>query len=270
MLNRRLSAVALALVTMLYGATQVHAQLEPTTEYGITITPQMIFDAIQESQDFWPGVRKHIVSAEFQVAEAPLRNDAVKFLKNVDSRLSELLFGSDQQQAKELLEFLGARLRKFEMYRKLRTILNDDALLAQCKDRWEMEVRTIYRLAEAEQPAATKKLLEQIKADMQAARVSGEKLEKAVEQWNLLSQNMGKMNQSRVGQVMSKFEDELRAGDPRLRELLTAILRASDWATIARADSKPLRTAHFVIAWESCLRYERQQANQATESSPLK
>lgn len=265
----RLLSVAVALVALVWGSNVRGQTLPTTTEFGITVTQEQIVNAISESQDFWPGVRRHIVSEKFPVADAAVRAEAAKILKEVDSRLAQLLFSANQQQAQELLEFIANRLRKFNMYRDLRATLADDALTCRLKDRFEFGHRAICQLPEDKRAAAHVQLLAEMKAEMTTARVSDEILTKAMGKWERLGQNMDRMHRSAPGALMQEFENQLRAGDPKLRMLMAGIVRAADWAVITQTESKPLRATDFVSAWESCLKYEQKQAQSGTKN-PLK
>jgi hypothetical protein len=265
----RLLSVAVALVALFWGSHVRAQNLPTTTEFGITVTQEQIINAISESQDFWPGVRKHIVSEKFPVADAAVRAQAAKVLKDVDSRLSQLMFSANQAQAQELVEFIANRLRKFSMYRDLRTTLADDALTCRLKERFEFGHRAICQLPEDKRAAAHVELLAEVKAEMVAARVGDDTLTKAMEKWERLGQNMDRMHRSAPGALMQEFENQLRAGDPKLKLLMASIVRAADWAVITQTESKPLKAADFVAAWESCLKYDQKQAQNGNKN-PLK
>jgi len=265
----RLLSVALALVALLWGSNARAQVLPTTTEFGITVTQEQIINAISESQDFWPGVRKHIISEKFPVADASVRAEAAKILKEVDGRLAQLLFSNNQQQAQDLVEFIANRLRKFNMYRDLRTLLGDDSVTCRLKDRFEYGHRQVCQLPEEKRAAANVQLLADIKGELTAARVTDETAAKAMEKFEKLGQTLDRMHRSAPGAMMQEFENQLRAGDPKLRVLMLSIVRAADWAQITQVENKSLKSADFVVAWESCLKYEQKQA-QTGEKKPLK
>jgi hypothetical protein len=262
-----LRSLALSLVAVL-GVTSVSfGQAASTTEYGITITQDEIISAIQESQEFWAGVRKHVNSDKFAVADAKLRATATKFLKDVDAKLGERLFSSDPKVAQDLLDFLANRLRKFAMYREVRGVLGNDALLCRVKEHWEMGHRGVCLKPEAEREAATKQLLSEIESMLTTAHVEPAKVAKAMGVWKNLSHNMDKLHNTGVGGMMQECETTIRLGDPKLKHLLASVARAADWALIVKTD-KPIKTADFVAAWENCLKFDQQQA--AATQKPLK
>ena len=68
--------VCLLLAAMLVIASRSYAdedELQPTTEFGITIVADQIYDAIQETQDFWSPVRHQIVNAPYIGADDATR-----------------------------------------------------------------------------------------------------------------------------------------------------------------------------------------------------
>lgn len=262
-----LRSLALSLVAVLGVTTASFGQAASTTEFGITITQDEIISAIQESQEFWAGVRKHVTSDKFAVADTKLRVAGAKFLKDVDAKLGERLFSSDPKVAQDLLDFLAGRLRKFAMYREVRTILADDALLCRVKEHMEMGHRGVCLKPEADRAAASKQLLAEIESMLTTAHVEPAKVAKTMAVWNNLSQNMDKLHNTGVGAMMQECETVIRLGDPKLKHFLSSVARAADWALIAKTD-KPIKTADFIKAWESCLKFDQQQA--AGQQKPLK
>lgn len=262
-----LRSLALSLVAVLGIASASFGQAASSTEYGVTITQDEIISAIQESQEFWAGVRRHMTSDKFAVADPKLRATAAKFLKDVDAKLAERLFSNDPKVAQDLLDFLAGRLRKFHMYRKIRDIVGDDALVCRVKEHWEMGHRGVCLKPEAERAAACKQLLAETESMLTAAHLDPAKVQKTMTVWHDLCHNMDKLHNTGVGGMMQDCETVVRTGDPKLKELLAGVVRAADWALIVKTD-KPVKTADFIVAWESCLKFDQQQAAKAQK--PLK
>lgn len=249
---------------LLCTSSRTYAQIETTTEYGITITPDQLMNAIAESQGFWPGVRKHIVSDQFAVADPAVRQEAVKFLKRVDSRLADMLFGGDVEQGQALMKYLGARIRKFQMYRELRATVNNDPLMCDLKNKWEVGVREIYKLDADKQEAATQQLLAKIRAGLVAGEVPADAVDRAMAKWSLLDKVMHGMRFSPVGDVMDEIEQEALHSDVAVRNLLASILRAVEWAMVTCPSNRTLKSADFLAAWECCLKFDQQRTTAST------
>jgi hypothetical protein len=241
-------------VAALVAATTVVAQDDdvppPTTELGITITFEQLTAAIQEQQDFWGPVKKHIAGDNFPGYEVAARQQAVAFLKQVHDELYERLFERDEGAALDMYDYLGMRLRKIEIYRRLRTAIGDDAAFVAIMDRWERAQRDIHALPEAERDARVQATLELLPGEMQSVGLSAEKTATAIKLWEMQAQCMKRMAHTKAGKAMLGFDREMRKAEPPLSDLLRSIANATDWALIGKQSDASIAKADFIRAWD--------------------
>lgn len=251
-MGRWLASFACAVLVSLSPAA-ARAQFEATTECGVTVTPQEIVDCLFESQAFWPGVRKHIVSKNFPVGDLSDRQQAVEILAEVDNHVTRCVTSSDEAKVQDVLDFFSARLRKFAIYREIRTLVANDAQFCRLKDVWE-DGRYLLNLDSVEGHVEAKsKLLDQMKIEMSG--LPEEKVKKAIDAWKRLGDTMDRSNNTDVGKMLVKYEAQMINGDAEMRDLMRNIVRAADWAHITRTSPKSaVKTADFVTAWDHCMR----------------
>lgn len=231
-------------------ATSAAQELTTTTEFGITITPDQITDAIQETQEFWTPVLRYIGSDEFSVADAKMRKQVTGFFDRLHEALYKQLFEGDEANARDLLDYLCLRMRKFELYRQLRSTLANDKAMVALMDRWERAHREIHLLPANEREARVEGLLKLIPQEMQSLGLSAETSEKALKLWKLQAQCMSRMYKTQAGGIIGKFEKEARQMDRPMGELLREIASASDWAMITKAPGTTAGRAEFQKAWK--------------------
>lgn len=225
------------------------AQDLPTThDHGITITPDHLADAIQETQDYWTPVRKHLLGGECKLGEAGPRTEAVAYLKSVHDGLHERLFEKTEQDAMDLITFLGHRLRMFEVYRRIRTTLADDALTLSLMQAFQHELRDIQRLPAAERDAKLQDLVGRVAAEMERHGVTGEKLVATRDLWTLQTKVIEQIAATDAGKMMITFEAEATKLNPQVGELLLYISTASDWVLVVREQGRPIGCEDFLKA----------------------
>jgi len=244
----RISTISLCCVLLAATVRQALDDRQPTTEWGITITPTQLDDAIQETQDFWGPVKKYINGDDFAAAGPETRQQAVAFLKRVHDELYERLFERDEATAQDLLDFVALRLRKFTLYRQLRETIADDAVFVGLWERWERAQRDIHSLPEADRAPRVKATLALLPDDMTAAGLSPEKIERAMKTWDFQAQCTARMAKTEAGKVMLGFDREIKKAEPPLGDLLRAISAAADWAQITKTGEKSLTKADFIKA----------------------
>lgn len=225
-------------------------QVNDTTLFGVTITQDQIAQAIEETQEFWPGVKKHIVSDQFPVADLATRQKTVDFLKTVHDDLHDRLFEADEATATDLVDYLTLRLCKFELYRKLRPVIGDDAVFVRLIDRWERAHRDVNALPAAERAARHAAVLAMMPDEMAASGLTAEQSAKAMELWRLQSECMARMTATDVGQKMLEFEREAKKADRALSELIRNVAFAADWALIVKDDAGAYGCPQFIAAWD--------------------
>ena len=230
--------------------------LEPTTEFGLTITPNHLYDAIQETQDFWPPVRAHLAGDQFTVADQETRRKAAQFIAKVNDHLHDRLFGDDEAMAMDLMDYLGARLRVFELYRQLRATVEDDAALVELKTRWERRLRELNELPEAGRAAQHDDLVAYIATEMETLGVELPRQTPALEIWKTQAQAIARMNTTGAGRQMLVFEQQVRNSDRELADLIRLVVSTADWAQITKTKTTSLLRDDFVQAWQQLSQFE--------------
>ncbi|HEX3871762.1 MAG TPA: hypothetical protein VHV77_15065 [Pirellulales bacterium] len=224
--------------------------LKTTTEFGITITPNDLSEAIQETQDFWEPVLHYLGTSQFESAsDADARKQIVAFFTGMHEGFYERLFEGDDANVNDLVDYLGLRLRKFMMYRQLRELISDDTVLAQLIERWERANRDINALALGDRPARVAAVLAQMSDEMKAVGVSEVASLRALEIWELQTQCFERMAETGTGAMMIVFERKARQMDRSTGEVIRQIASAADWATVKKARGKSLGLDEFKAAW---------------------
>lgn len=223
--------------------------LTTTVEFGITISPSQIFDAIQESQEFWGPVRHYIASDKFAEGDPAVRREAAEFIRKVNDRLEEQMFRRDEQASIDLINYLATRLRMITLYRSLRATVGDDELALAIKADWERELRHLASLEDKDREA---RLLE-VQAEMQAiyGKLGLDEAQsgRCSEIWNTLTAVSNRLNSTSTGQIMLSYEREVRASDSALSVLICEVVYTADWAEITRPEGTTMSRANFEQAW---------------------
>lgn len=246
-MHRSFAPLALLFLFPVFSFAQ---EAETTTEFGITITTDEIAKAIEETQEFWGPVRKHIGGNDFAAADAAARKKAVEFLKTVHNELHYRLMEADEATATDLVVYLTARLRKFEIYRKLRGAIADDAALVVLVERWEHASRDLNALPEKDRPAQLQALVASMPEEMQAAGISAEKIAAAQELWTIQAACLVKMTQTLAGKKMIEFEAEAKNSEKAVADLIRSVALAADWALIVKEQDQAYTKGSFVKAWD--------------------
>jgi hypothetical protein len=224
--------------------------LETTTELGITITPTDITDAIQQTQDFWGPVQKYISGSDFKAADPAICKKASSFFDKVHEGLYKRIFEGDEASARDLLDFLTARLRKYELYRRLRKQINNDAAMVALLERWERAHRDIHALAEDQRPARVQAILALMPEEMAALGLSAETVTSSMATWDLQAKCMARMDGTEAGKMMIGFEHEARQLDRPIGELVRTIACAADWTLIVSKPNQKIGRADFEKSWK--------------------
>jgi hypothetical protein len=241
----RLLPVVCCFGLMLAGTAR--SQDLPTThDHGITITPDHLAAAIQESQDFWGPVRKHLLSEECTLGEPELRKEAVAFLKSIHDGLHNRLFQQTEAEAMDLVRYLGHRLRMFEVYRRLRTEIGDDAALYALIEQWEKEYRDIHELPVAERSAKVEALLASMPTAMRQHSISDAKIAAAQPLWKMQSEVLALMAATDAGRMMHDFEKQAKHLSPQVGGTLLSISTAADWVLIVREPEQSIGRLDFL------------------------
>lgn len=238
----------LALVSFLLAASANAQDLPTTNDHGITITPDHLTSAIQETQDFWGPVRKHLLSTDCTLGDPSPRAEAVAYLKTVHDGLHHRLFERTEADALDLITFLGHRLRSFEVYRRLRHALNDDAATLAVLETSQRELRTINVLPAAERPARLTALNDKLVQIVKNRGASEEKLVKAMQLIDLQLKIAEQVAATEAGKMLNDFEAKAEQLDPAVGLLLLEISTAADWVLIVREEGREIGRADFLQA----------------------
>lgn len=242
-------APALALLFTLCGAASGQ-DLPTTTEHGITIGPDELVAAIQESQDFWGPVRTYLVSPDCTSMTQVEREQAVAFLKRIHEGLQQRLFDRTEADAVDLVNYLSHRLRMFEVYRGLRTAIADDALTVGMIQEWEGAFREIHTHPVDQRAAKIASLVTHMEGRMKAAGLDDAKVAAAQKLWVVQADVVEKMATTGAGQMMVDFEI---LGGKELTipvgQFLLDVSSAADWVTITRETGATIGREHFVKAF---------------------
>jgi hypothetical protein len=223
--------------------------LKTTTEFGITLSPDDLTDAIEETQQFWEPVHQYIGGADFDAGDPAVRKDARDFFNTVQEGLYHQLFERDEAAAQDLVDYLGLRVRKYMIYRQLRSAIGDDAAMALLVERWERANRDINALAPALRPERAAALLAMIDEEMKTIGVSTERRTAAMKIWTVQSQCVARMNGTQTGEVMIGFERKARELPRPVGEFLREVMTAADWAMICKSKRTSIGLAEFKQAW---------------------
>ena len=247
----RLALVAV-LGLFLFAAASTQAQDLPTThDHGITITPDHLTTAIQETQDFWGPVRKHLLSTECTIGDASPRAEAVAFLKSVHDGLHHRLFEQTEADALDLITFLGHRLRSFEVYRRLRATLADDVTTLAVIETLQRDLRDINQLPAAERSAHRTVLSDKLVGIVQSRGAADEKVAAAKQVIDLQLAVLEQIASTEAGKMMIDYEAKAKQLDPSVGRLLLEISTAADWVLITREAGREIGRADFLTACAS-------------------
>lgn len=246
----RLALVAV-LGSLLFSASTQAQDLPTTHDHGITVTPDHLTIAIQETQDFWGPVRKHLLSTECTLGDASPRTEAVAFLKSVHDGLHHRLFDQTEADALDLITFLGHRLRSFEVYRRIRTTLADDVVTLAIVETLQKDLREIHQLPAVERPAHRIALNDKLVAIVKARGATEEKVVAAKQLIDLQLAVLDQIAATGAGQMMIDYEGKAKHLDPAVGRLLLEISTAADWVLITREAGREIGRADFLAACTS-------------------
>ena len=252
----RIALVALILTALTVPAWSQDDELKPTTEFGITIQPDQIYDAIQETQDFWSPVRHQIVNAPYIGGDATTRQQTAEFFKHVNNQLHDRMFGGDEAQALDLIDYLSTRLRVFSCYRDLRAIVADDVTFVDLKASWDKGLREANTLGPDARATAIAALVKQLETEMRSAQLEPAQIEKALPVWKTVGDASARLNATGAGQMMLGFERDAKSKDVRVGELIRSVANTADWALISKSEQKLLKGSDFARAWQELEKIE--------------
>jgi hypothetical protein len=217
--------------------------IQKSTEFGITIEPSHIFDAMEESVDFWPNVRRYVTSDQFTVAEHEHRVAAATFVKRVQDELHGRLFGNDETASRDVVEYITWGLRRAMVYREIREIIDEPRTLVRLRNEFE---RTSLEARRSNADLDINAMVERMDVLMQPLELSAEQHALAVDRWRVLAECTQKINSTQTSLVIHRADEE--AGTVSCGQLVRQIAGAADWALIVKAGKRTTRQ-DFVNAW---------------------
>ncbi len=253
MIATRIAVLApvFALLGTLAHPAAAQDDLQPTTELGVTVTPDHIFDAIQETTDYWPPVRAYVAGDKFQVSTPASRKATAAFLKQAHSFLHDQLFEKDDATAMDLIDYLAWRIRKFVFLRQVREMLDDDSLLIVLKDDWEQLQRDANELPIERRAAAHAAIPAEMSRRLLVAGVGGPQVEKIVDLWRQIAICVEHMDATEAGQGMLAFEQQAKNLDRSTATLIRDVVSAAEWTLIIKPSGTLAAHTDFRPAWDS-------------------
>lgn len=227
------------------------SELSASTEFGITVTPDEVYAAIEESSDYWPPVGRHVAGDQFPVADVAMRQQTAAFISEVNQTLHDRLFGDDEAAAQDVIVYLQARLRVFVCYRRLRETLADDPALVALKDQWEEQHRELYLIPQPERSILAAQAPGSMRGEMARLGVPEDRIEAALPIWKQLAACEARRDKTAAGALMLEYERRVMSGNVDQAELIRRVIGAADWSLIAKAEGKIASKRDFLQAWEA-------------------
>jgi hypothetical protein len=246
----RIGLLAACLTLANFGLARAQ-ELQTTTEFEVTLTPTMITDGLQETQEFWVPVLRYIRSDEFTAGDATGRKAATAFFERLHEALYKQLFEADEETARDLLDYFCLRLRKYIIYRHAREEVKNDLAMVALMDEWEKDFRDVNALPKAEREAKVEAILKTLPGQMAALGVSAAESEKAMKWWKLEGKCMLRMSNTKAGALIATFERDARQMDRSIGMLLREIASSADWALITKTGDKSISRPEFEKAWKN-------------------
>ncbi|QGJ69422.1 Hypothetical protein PBC10988_11040 [Planctomycetales bacterium 10988] len=247
----------LVLGLALLPACWASAQIETTTEFGITITSDQVVTEIYQSQDFWPAIQSHLISGSFTVADSEARQVAADFFSRVNTTLSEHLFADEEAKVEDFIEFLTCRMRKYALLRQAKCHFEQDSAYYRLIADWDHEARQLHFLPEEERGLKRLALIARLEQQLAEANLNSNAQAEVRQIFSYVSQLENRIASTKIGKVLLEFEREVKTAEEEEREIVRLVVRAADWAMINRTESKSLNLETFLEAWAACSEYER-------------
>lgn len=244
----RCSLWSVVCVAMMFG-TAAAQELPTTHDNGITITPDILAESIQDSQDFWGPVRNYLATEDCTVGNPAYRAEAVTFLKSVHDEMHQRLFQRTEAEAMDLIKYLGHRIRMFEVYRRIRTEVGDDTQLFGLIRHWEQAIRDAHSQPQAEHAAKIALVVASMDEVGRKHGLTDAKIAAAAKHWQMQGQVVQQMADSDAGRVMLDFEEKAKKLDLRVGEILLHISTAADWVLIIREQAEPIGRLDFMKSY---------------------
>lgn len=216
-----------------------------TTELGVTITPDDLFDALDESCAFWPAVRKHLKGNDFKVADADVRATAERNIAVMQDRLHRRLMEGDDAAGSDVLQFAIWSLRKTRLYQELRATLGDPQLVQQLREAWSANCRN--QLTEGAAPSA-EELVAPMLSEIKTRGVPADRAAKTADLLGKIAVCTLRVRATDTSRMIREYDQSL--GDTPAAMLTRDVVFAADWAGVIKPQGARLKKEHFLRAWE--------------------
>ena len=216
-----------------------------TTELGVTVTSKELFDSLNESNNLWPTIQRHMLSDSFTTGDAATRKEAAAVISDVRSQLHDRLFGQDEAAAEDLLNYVAWSLRRARFYRELREVIGDPTAMNRLRDTWQQAYRThvapdkVYDVGP---------LLTAVRPQLECLELPADKHARSLELFELIGACAARMEATAAGQLIRQVDRDL--GDTPTGDLVRKVVAAADWAAIIKPADVVARKKHFLVAWD--------------------
>lgn len=217
--------------------------IQPSTELGVTVTPDDIFNSLEETLSFWPAVRRHITSGELKGTETAHCLEADACIGVVQDQLHDRLMGADQQEAMDVIHYLTWNIRRTHFFRELRQTVGD-------KHAVRLRAAVYAPIWEAEDTATPDRAVLTSAAEpaLKELGLAIDKEARARELLESIATCLVAMEATEAGRLIRSAEFAL-TGQP-CAETARRIVSAADWASVIKETDTPTRREHFIAAWE--------------------
>lgn len=219
--------------------------IQDSTELGVTVTPNQIFDSFEESLTFWPAVRRCVLSGELNGADQAICVEADAYIGQVQDQLHDRLMGADQDKALDVINYVTWNLRRTHFFRQLRnTVANDEAT---CRLRRAF-YRQVGRQMQGGRTVDSDLLVTALEPELKALALGLDTEVRARELLRSIGACQIAIERTETGQLLRQAEEALD-GQP-CANVVRRIVSAVDWAGVIKDHGSLARREHFVVAWE--------------------
>jgi hypothetical protein len=248
-------------ITILSTEARCADPLKPSTELGITVTPQQVFNSMTEMAAYWPAVRNYVESEKFTAADLATRKLAVERLKQLDARMSARLDSEEEAVGLDFLEYLAARVRKTEAFRQLREAIDNDLAMFRLKTHWDTALAPLERLDDPERSTQIVKLAASMKPRMEVEGLPQQTIARAAPLWEVLAKATVRVDATAAGLAVVQFESEVESAAKPVARLTFSLIEATEWALMTKAANQTITRQDFIAAWEALARFRQPQAS---------
>lgn len=232
--------------SILVSASRAEDAFESTTEFGITVTANDIFDHLDEATVFWPAVRKYVKSPEFKAGDAQLRLQADAQIGDIQSQLHDRLMGDDEAAAADLIRYVVWNVRRMALFRQLRDTVGQPDGIGNIGAVW---YHNYSLMLDKGDPVQAESLAAAMVPATTGLALSPDRQAVVRNLWLSISACLVEMEATKTGQFLRGAERSL-ANRPEA-DLTRRIAAAADWACIVKTRHGPAVREDFIAAWDA-------------------